>query len=89
MRIYVGNLSPETAESELHELFSQYGEVHEVTLVTDRDTRRPKGFGFVEMRNDQEAREAIGALDGSEVGGRSIKVSEARPRTERPAGGRR
>ena len=89
MKIYVGNLSFETAESELRELFSQYGEVHEVTLITDRDTGRPKGFGFVEMRNDQEARAAIGALDGSEVGGRSIKVNEARPRTERPAGGRK
>ncbi len=87
MKIYVGNLSFDTTDTEVRELFSQYGEVNEVTLITDRDTGRPRGFGFVEMRNDQAAREAIGALDGKEVGGRSIKVNEARARTERPARG--
>ena len=88
MKIYVGNLSFDTSESEIRELFSQHGEVHEVAIITDRDTGRPRGFGFVEMRNDEEARKAIGALDGNEVGGRAIKVNEARQRTERPAGGR-
>ena len=89
MKIYVGNLSFETVEDDVRGLFSQHGEVQEVTLITDRDTGRPRGFGFVEMRNDEEARAAIGALDGNEVGGRSIKVNEARPRAERPAGDRK
>ena len=89
MKIYVGNLSFDTTDTEVRELFSQYGEVNEVTLITDRDTGRPRGFGFVEMRNDEQAREAIGSLDGNEVGGRQIKVNEAKPRTERPAGGRK
>ena len=83
MKIYVGNLSFDTNEGQLRELFSQFGEVDDLTLITDRDTGRPKGFGFVEMRDDQAAREAIGALDGKELGGRTIKVSEARPKTER------
>ncbi len=88
MKIYVGNLSFDTNESALRELFSQFGEVDDLTLITDRETGRPKGFGFVEMRDDQAAREAIGALDGKELGGRSIKVNEARPKTERRSGGR-
>ncbi len=81
MKIYVGNLSPETGESEVRELFGQFGDVDDVTLITDRETGRPRGFGFVEIRNDQAAREAISALDGKEVGGRQLKVSEARART--------
>ncbi len=88
MKIYVGNLSFETTDNELRELFGQYGEVHDVSLITDRQTGSPRGFGFVEIRNEQAAREAIGGLDGTEVGGRHIKVNEARPRTERSAGGR-
>ncbi len=88
MKIYVGNLSFDTNESALRELFSQFGEVDDLTLITDRETGRPKGFGFVEMRDDQAAREATGALDGQELGGRSIKVNEARPKTERRSGGR-
>ncbi|MFB3111880.1 MAG: RNA recognition motif domain-containing protein [Gemmatimonadales bacterium] len=87
MKIYVGNLSFDTTETQLNELFSEFGEVHDATLITDRETGRPRGFGFVEMRNDQAARDAIGALDGKEVGGRSIKVNEAKARTERPARG--
>ena len=59
----------------IRELFSQHGEVHEVTLITDRDTGRPKGLGFVQMCNDREARAVIGAPDGNEAGGRSIKVA--------------
>ena len=88
MKIYVGNLPFSTTETELRDLFGQYGEVSEVTLISDRETGRPRGFGFVEMP-DSAGKEAIGALDGQDVGGRNIKVNEARPRTERPAGGRR
>ncbi len=86
MKIYVGNLSFETTEAEVNELFGSHGEVDEVTLITDRDTGRPRGFGFVQMRNEQTARNAITALDGKELGGRQIKVNEARARTERGAG---
>jgi RNA recognition motif-containing protein len=82
VRIYVGNLSFETTESEVSELFGSHGEVDEVTLITDRDTGRPRGFGFVQMRDEQAARNAINALDGQEIGGRQIKVNEARARTE-------
>ncbi|MHC5023116.1 MAG: RNA recognition motif domain-containing protein [Planctomycetota bacterium] len=86
MKIYVGNLSFNTTESDLRDVFAEFGEVSETTLITDRDTGRPRGFGFVEMRNDQEAREAIAALDGKDVGGRTIKVNEARPKPERSGG---
>jgi RNA recognition motif-containing protein len=86
VKIYVGNLSFETTESEVNELFSGHGEVDEVALITDRDTGRPRGFGFIQMRNEQAARNAITALDGKEVGGRQIKVNEARARTERGGG---
>ena len=89
MKIYVGNLSFDTTESEVNELFSQHGEVLDVALITDRDTGRPKGFGFVEMQSEQAARDAIGALDGKEFGGRNIKVNEARPRTDRSGGQRK
>jgi RNA recognition motif-containing protein len=84
MKIYVGNLSFDTTESELNELFSQHGEVAEVSVITDRETGRSRGFGFVEMKNDTAAREAIAALEGTDLGGRRITVNEARPR---PAGG--
>jgi RNA recognition motif-containing protein len=83
VKIYVGNLSFETTQSEVSELFGTHGEVDDVTLITDRDTGRPRGFGFVQMRNEQAARNAINALDGKELGGRQIKVNEARARTER------
>jgi RNA recognition motif-containing protein len=83
VKIYVGNLSFQTTESELNELFSQHGEVREVALITDRDTGRPRGFGFVEMASDDAARNAIGALDGQEFGGRTLKVNEAKPREPR------
>ena len=88
MKLYVGNLSFDTSESDVREALSQFGQVDDVTLITDRETGRPKGFGFVEMPNDQEAREAINALDGKDLGGRNIKVNEAKPRTERSGGGR-
>ena len=87
MKIYVGNLSFETTETEIRELFGQNGEVEEVNLITDRETGRPRGFGFIEIRNDQAARDAIGALDGTEFGSRQIKVNEAKPRTDRGGGG--
>jgi len=87
VKIYVGNLAFETTESDVQELFSQHGEVDDVTLIVDRATGRPRGFGFVEMRNEQAARDAIGALDGAELGGRNIKVNEARPRQDRRGGG--
>jgi RNA recognition motif-containing protein len=89
INIYVGNLSFDTTESELHELFSQHGEVERVSLITDRETGRPRGFGFVEMRDEAAGRAAISALDGAEVGGRSLKVNEARPRGGGGGGGGR
>ncbi len=88
MKIYVGNLSFQTTETEIRDLFGQYGEVEEVNLITDRETGRPRGFGFIEIRDDSAAREAIGALDGSELGSRQIKVNEAKPRTDRGGGDR-
>jgi len=81
--LYVGNLSWDTTEQEIRNAFSAYGEVTSVKLVEDRDTGRPRGFGFVEM-DDQGALEAIEALDGKDLGGRNIKVNEARPREQRP-----
>ena len=89
MKLYIGNLSFDTSESDVRECLSQHGEVTEVTLINDRDTGRPKGFGFAVMPNDQEAQAAISALDGQDLGGRNIKVNEAKPRTERAGGGRR
>jgi RNA recognition motif-containing protein len=86
VKIYVGNLSFETSESEVNQLFAAHGEVDEVAIITDRDTGRPRGFGFVQMRNEQSARDAIAALDGKELGGRQIKVNEAHARTERGGG---
>ena len=88
MKLYVGNLSFDTTEDEIREALSKFGEVNDVTVITDRNTGRSKGFGFVEMPNDAEAREAISSLDGVELGGRNIKVNEARPRPERSGGGR-
>lgn len=88
MKIYVGNLSFKSTESEIEELFSSHGQVDQVTLITDRETGRPRGFGFVEMSNDNEAQDAIAALDGKEFGGRNLKVNEARPREGGGGGGR-
>lgn len=80
-RIYVGNLSYESEESDVEALFSTYGEVLSVALPTDRETGRPRGFGFVEM-SSEDAASAIAALDGTEFGGRTLNVNEARPRGE-------
>jgi RNA recognition motif-containing protein len=81
-RIYVGNLPYNANEDEVRELFSRYGEVASVSLVTDRETGRPRGFGFVEMPAD-DADEAISALDGKDMGGRQLRINEARPREPR------
>ena len=85
-RIYVGNLPFTVTEDEVRELFSPHGTVHGVDLITDRDTGRPRGFGFVEMDPDA-ADAAISALDGQTLGERNLKVNEARPREERGGGG--
>ncbi len=87
MKLYVGNLSFSTSEDELRSLFEQYGQVASATLVMDRDTGRPRGFGFVEMNDDGEAKAAIAALNGQNVGGRDLTVNEARPREDRGGGG--
>ncbi len=90
-RLYVGNLPYSANEESLRELFAQYGEVSGVDIATDRDTGQPRGFGFVEMATDAGAQAAIQNLDGHDLGGRTIKVNEARPRPEgagRGGGGR-
>ena|SRR5436190_8646411 len=93
-RLFVGNLSYETNEVELRDLFTALGNVVEVKVVTDRDTGRSRGFAFVEMSNDGEATKAISELNGREMGGRTLKVNEAESRAPRAggsqsAGGRR
>ena len=85
-RIYVGNLSYQTTESELTNLFEQAGQVESVNIITDRDTGRSKGFAFVEMAGD-EADKAIAQFNGAEVNGRALTVNEARPREERSSRG--
>lgn len=87
MKLYVGNLSYSTNEDELRELFGAYGTVDSVAVITDRDTGRSKGFGFVELNNDTEAQAAITGLNGKDVGGRALTVSQARPKTEGGGGG--
>ena len=82
MKIYVGNIAFNTTEDDLQEAFQQFGSVTSAAVITDRHTGRSKGFGFVEMDNDEEARTAISTLNGQEVGGRRVVVSEARPREE-------
>ena len=86
MNIYVGNLSFDTSETQLESAFASYGAVKSARLATDRDTGRPRGFGFVEMDNQTEAQAAINGLNGSQLGGRALTVNEARPREERPSG---
>ncbi len=88
-KVYVGNMSYDTPESKLRELFSAHGEVTSVNVITDRYTGRPRGFAFVEMASDAAAQAAIDALNGQEVDGRQLKVNEARPRKERGGGGNR
>jgi RNA recognition motif-containing protein len=88
MKIYVGNLSFSTSEQELRELFEQHGAVASATLVMDRETGRPRGFGFVEMNDDAQAKAAMAALHGKNVGGRDLTVNEAKPREGGGGGGR-
>jgi RNA recognition motif-containing protein len=83
--LYVGNLSFDTSADDLRQAFAQYGTVTSVTVITDRETGRSRGFGFVEM--DSGAEEAIAAMNGADLQGRTLKVNEARPREERPRGG--
>lgn len=83
-KLFVGGLPFSTSDEELNELFSAHGTVASAVVVKDRDTGRSKGFGFVEFENDDEGKAAEKALNGSDVGGRSITVNEARPREERP-----
>jgi cold-inducible RNA-binding protein len=85
--IFVGNLSFNTNEDELRQLFEPHGQVDRVSIMTDRDTGRSRGFGFVEMASNEDGEKAIAALNGSQVGGRTINVNEARPKTERSGGG--
>jgi RNA recognition motif-containing protein len=87
MRLYVGNLSFNTGESDLNELFSQHGTVESCRIITDRDTGRSRGFGFVEMSSKAEGQAAMAALSGAEVGGRALTVNEAKPQENRGGGG--
>ena len=85
-KLYVGNLTYEITDSELSTLFAEFGTVESAQVIMDRDTGRSKGFGFVEMKTEQEAKAAITALNGKEVNGRALTVNEARPKTD--GGGR-
>ncbi len=86
-RIYVGNLSFSSTEDSIRSAFEPHGAVESVSLVTDRDTGRSRGFAFVEMADDTEAEAAINALNGTDLDGRDLNVNEARPRVERSGGG--
>ena len=85
--LYVGNLPHSTTESELRTVFEAHGAVDKISIVTDRETGRSRGFAFVEMTNAGEADKAIAALDGKELGGRALKINEAKPKTDRPKSG--
>jgi len=91
MKMYVGNLSFETTENDLQDLFEQHGAVSEVNLMMDRMTGKSRGFAFVTMNDDAQATAATGALNGRELNGRTLTVNEARPRADRPRpqGGKR
>ena len=86
-KLYVGNLPFSVTEDSLQQLFSQSGKVESATIITDRDTGRSKGFGFVEMSTEQEAADAITKFNGTDFEGRSITVNEARPKARREGGG--
>jgi RNA recognition motif-containing protein len=86
-KLYVGNLSFNSSEQDLEDVFAEFGTVESVNIIEDRDTGRSRGFGFVEMSSDQEATNAIAELDGKEVDGRNLKVNEAKPRENRGGGG--
>jgi RNA recognition motif-containing protein len=85
--IFVGNLDFNTSEEELRKMFEAHGQVDRVAIMTDRDTGRSRGFGFVEMPSSEDGEKAIAALNGSQIGGRTLNVNEARPKVERGGGG--
>lgn len=87
MNIYVSNLNFSTKSDSLQELFAEYGEVTSVNIITDRETGRSRGFGFVDMPNDEEGQKAIDEINNTDFEGKTLTVSVARPKTERPAGG--
>ncbi|MCR9216632.1 MAG: RNA-binding protein [bacterium] len=89
MKIYVGNLPFSSSENDVRDLFAEHGQVSDVAIIMDRDTGRPRGFGFVEMPSDSEASEAINKLNGYDLGGRQLNVNEAKPREDRGGGGGR
>ena len=86
-KLYVGNLSYETSQTDLETMFGAHGTVESAQVITDRDTGRSKGFAFIEMSSDSEAQSAISELDGQDCGGRALKVNEAKPREPRTGGG--
>lgn len=81
--IYVGNLDFKVSEDELRQAFAAYGQVDNVTILKDRDTGQPRGFGFVEMANDEEAEKAINGMNGAQLGSRALNVNEARPKVSK------
>jgi len=85
-KIFVGNLSFDSSEDDVRRAFEDHGEVASVQILTDRDTGRPRGFGFVEMGSDEQAEQAIAAMDGAMLDGRPLRVNEARPREDRGGG---
>ena len=87
MKIFVGNLSFQSTDESIRSVFAEHGEVDEVALITDRDTGRPRGFGFVNMPNDEEANAAIEAVNGRDVDGRTLNVNQAKPRESGGGGG--
>jgi cold-inducible RNA-binding protein len=87
MRLYVGNLNYRTSEDELASLFGEYGNVDSAVIISDRETGRSKGFGFIEFTNDEDALKAIDAMNGKDMEGRPLKVNEARPREDSRGGG--
>ena len=89
MNIYVGNLSYEVTEDDLKQMFEEYGSIVKTIIIKDRETGRSKGFGFVEMNEQEDGKKAIQELDGTPVKDRNIKVNEARPRKERERPGRK
>ena len=84
MQIYVGNMSYQMTEESLSAVFAEFGEVSKVVIISDRETGRAKGFGFITMNNDDDAKTAIEALNEKEIDGRTLRVNEAKPREERP-----
>jgi RNA recognition motif-containing protein len=86
-KLYVGNLSFDVGDAELEQAFSEYGEIASATVIKDRDSNRSKGFGFVEFVQEADAQKAKEAMNGKELGGRELKVDEAKPQKERSSGG--